>query len=263
MEWSQIVAWNFLLVMGCMLALWALSVPLRNASIVDIFWGPGFALISALSLWLAEGYGPRQWLLAGMTVIWGLRLGAWLALRNVGHGEDPRYARWRKRIEARGGSFTWHSLVWVFGLQGVLMLVISLPVQFGQLAGSPARLGPLAWVGVALWAAGLFFEAVGDWQLRRFRSDPANRGRVLETGLWRYTRHPNYFGDALLWWGIWLVAADAPAAAWTVVGPVVMTALLLRFSGVPILEKSLTATRPGYADYVRRTSAFLPRPPKR
>lgn len=263
MTWQAVVAWNAGAVLACMLLLWAASLPLRNASIVDIFWGPGFALIALVTLCLADGYAPRQWLLAGMTVAWGLRLGIYLAWRNVGHGEDPRYARWRARIEAAGGSFALHSLVWVFGLQGLLMLLVSLPVMFGQLAAEPARLGWLAWAGAALWAAGFLFEAAGDWQLRRFRSDPANRGRVLDTGLWRYTRHPNYFGNALLWWGLWVTACDAPGTAWTALGPALMTFFLLRVSGVTLLEQSLSASRPRYADYVRRTSAFVPWPPKR
>jgi len=263
MAWLTVVAWNFGAVMACMLLLWAISVPLRNASIVDIFWGPGFALIALVTLFVADGYAPRQWLLVGMTVAWGLRLGAYLASRNIGHGEDARYARWRQRIVGAGGNFTWHSLIWVFGLQGLVMLLVSLPVQFGQLAAEPARLGWSAWAGASLWAAGFLFEAVGDWQLARFKSDPANRTRVLESGLWRYTRHPNYFGNALLWWGIWLAACDAPTVAWTAIGPAVMTFFLLRISGVTLLEKSLTRSRRGYADYMRRTSTFLPRSPKR
>ena len=262
MTWFTVVAWNVGAVMACMLLLWAASVRLRDVSIVDIFWGPGFALVALVTLVNADGYAPRQWLLAGMTALWGLRLGAYLAIRNAGHGEDARYARWRQRIEDAGGSFARHSLPWVFGLQGALMLVVSLPVQFGQLASEPARLGWLAWTGAALWAAGFLFEAVGDWQLSRFRSDPANRGRVLDSGLWRYTRHPNYFGNALLWWGIWVAACDAPAAAWTVVGPAAMTFFLLRVSGVTLLEQSLGSSRPGYAEYVRRTSTFVPWPPR-
>ena len=263
MTWLTVLAWNFGAVMACMLLLWAVSLPLRNASIVDLFWGPGFALVALVTLFVADGYAPRQWLLAGMTTLWGLRLGAYLAIRNIGHGEDARYAHWRTRIEDAGGSFARHSLVYVFGLQGLLLLVVSLPVQFGQLAAEPARLGHLAWTGTALWAAGFLFEAVGDWQLSRFKADPANRGRVLDTGLWRYTRHPNYFGNALLWWGIWVTACDAPSVVWTAVGPALMTFFLLRVSGVTLLEKSLTGSRPGYADYIRRTSTFLPWPPQR
>ena len=253
---------NAAVITACMLALWAISIPLRNASIVDLFWGPGFAIVAAVTLLVVDGYAPRQWLLLAMTAIWGLRLGIYLSIRNIGHGEDSRYAAWRKRVEDQGGSFTWHSLTWVFLLQGALILVVSLPVQIGQLAAEPARLGVLAWIGAAVWLVGFLFEAVSDWQLRRFKADPANRGKVLDTGLWRYTRHPNYFGNACLWWGIWIAACDAPAAAWTIIGPVVMTFFLLRVSGVTLLEDSLKKTKPQYAEYIRRTSSFIPLPPK-
>jgi len=263
MSLVQLLSTNFVIVMACMLALWGLSLPLRNASIVDIFWGPGFAIVAVATLLLADGYAPRQWLLAAMTSVWGLRLGAYLAIRNIGHGEDSRYAAWRRRVEDAGGSFSRHSLLWVFGLQGLLILLVSLPVQVGQLAPEPARLGLLAWAGLCAWTVGFLFEAIGDHQLRRFKSDPANRDKVLDTGLWRYTRHPNYFGNACLWWGIWITACDTPSAAWTAVGPLVMTFFLLRVSGVSLLESSLRQSKPGYAEYVRRTSAFLPLPPRR
>lgn len=263
MSLVQLLLTNLAVVMACMLALWALSLPLRNASIVDIFWGPGFAVVAVATLLLVDGHAPRQWLLAAMTTVWGLRLGVYLAVRNLGHGEDPRYAAWRRRIEDAGGNFSRHSLLWVFGLQGLLIVLVSLPVQVGQLATGPGRLGPLAWAGLAVWTVGFLFEAIGDQQLRRFKADPANRGKVLDTGLWRYTRHPNYFGNACLWWGIWIAACDAPSAAWTAVGPLVMTFFLLRVSGVSLLESSLRESKPGYAEYVRRTSAFLPRPPRR
>jgi steroid 5-alpha reductase family enzyme len=257
----ELIATNLAVIMACMLLLWLASLPLRNASIVDIFWGPGFAVVAVVTLLVTDGHAPRQWLLAAMTATWGLRLGTYLAARNIGHGEDARYARWRQRIVDKGGDFRLYSLPWIFGLQGLLIIIVSLPVQVGQLAAEPARLGPLAWVGLVVWTVGFLFEAVGDWQLRRFKSDPANRGKVMDRGLWRYTRHPNYFGNACLWWGIWLAACDAPSAAWTAIGPLLMTFLLMRVSGVTLLEKSLRQTKPGYAEYVRRTSAFLPLPP--
>jgi steroid 5-alpha reductase family enzyme len=263
MSLPTLIAVNLGVILACMLVLWAWSLRLRNASIVDIFWGPGFAIVALVTLLLVDGYPPRQWLLAGMTVAWGLRLGLYLARRNIGHGEDPRYAAWRARVESEGGSFARHSLLWVFGLQGLLIIVVSLPVQAGQLAAEPARLGALAWIGLAVWAVGFLFEAVGDWQLTRFKADPGSRGKVLDTGLWRYTRHPNYFGNACLWWGIWLAACDAPSVAWTAIGPAVMTFMLLRVSGVTLLESSLRKSRPGYEEYVRRTSAFFPLPPRR
>lgn len=259
----SLLATNLGIILACMLLLWLASLPLKNASIVDIFWGPGFAIVALATLLLVDGYAPRQWLLATLTSAWGLRLGLYLALRNLGHGEDSRYAAWRQRHEAAGGNYAWHSLLMVFGLQGLLIVIVSLPVQVGQLATEPARLGLLAWLGAAVWAVGFLFEAVGDWQLQRFKADPGNRGRVLDSGLWRYTRHPNYFGNACLWWGLWIIACDAPGAAWTAIGPLVMTFFLLKVSGVTLLEKSLVQTKPQYADYVKRTSAFLPWPPRR
>lgn len=253
---------NLAVILGCMVLLWLISLPLRNASIVDIFWGPGFAVVSLVTLLLVEDAGPRQWLLAAITSAWGLRLGIYLALRNIGHGEDPRYAAWRQRVTDAGGNYAVVSLPRVFVLQGVLIVFVSLPVQVGQLAPGGDTLGPLAYLGALAWLTGFLFEAIGDWQLRRFKAEPANRGKVMDRGLWRYTRHPNYFGNACLWWGIWLVACDGPGAVWTLVGPLLMTFFLLKVSGVSLLEKSLVETKPGYADYIRRTSAFLPRPPK-
>jgi steroid 5-alpha reductase family enzyme len=194
-----------------------------------------------------------------MVGAWGLRLGGYLAKRNIGHGEDWRYKAMRKKKGARFGLI---SLVTVFGLQGVLMWVVSLPVMFGNSDATPG-VGPLAVIGVMVWAVGLSFEAVGDWQLAKFKKDPNNAGKVMQTGLWSLTRHPNYFGDALLWWGIGIVGAETGTGVIGFIGPVVMTVFLLRVSGVPMLERSLMKRREGYAEYAARTSAFIPRPPKR
>lgn len=247
-------------VTAAMLALWAVSLARRDASIVDIWWGPGFAAVAALAWALAPAPGARGALLLAMAAVWGLRLGGHLAWRNHGRGEDPRYARMRRRHGERFGRV---SLVTVFGLQGVLQWGISLPLQVAPLRPGDAALGALDAAGLAVFAVGLFFEAVGDLQLARFRAEPANRGRVMDRGLWRYTRHPNYFGDCLAWWGLWLVAAGTPLGPWTIVSPLAMTFLLLRVSGVPILERGLAKTRPGYAAYAARTPAFVPWLPKR
>lgn len=237
-------------------ALWALSLALRDSSIVDIFWGSGFVLVAWLVFAVAAGGGGRPLLIAALVSVWGLRLTAYLARRNLGKGEDRRYTEMRERHGAR---WPLRSLFIVFWLQGALVWIVSLPVQVGIAQGG--GLVALDWLGVALWALGLCFEAVGDLQLSRFKADPANRGRVMDRGLWRYTRHPNYFGDFCVWWGIYLVALAA-GAWWTVVGPLLMSWLLIRFSGVPILERSLHERRPGYAEYAARTSAFLPRRPQ-
>jgi steroid 5-alpha reductase family enzyme len=235
-------------VAGCMLALWLLSLALRDASIADIFWGFGFAVIAVLTfLWTNDGGSARRGLIAALVTLWGLRLAAYLLWRNAGRGEDPRYVAMRRHW---GPRFWWVSLFSVFVMQGVLLWIVSLPVQLGQLAaGGP--LGALDAVGLALFSLGLSFEAVGDWQLARFRADPANAGRVMDQGLWRYTRHPNYFGDFCVWWGLFVVAL-----------PVLMTFLLVRVSGVPLLERSIHKRRPDYVEYAKRTSAFFPRPPR-
>jgi steroid 5-alpha reductase family enzyme len=243
-----------------MLATWLLSLVLRNASIVDIVWGLGFVLVAwAVRLTVDEGLAARQWLLVAMTTVWGLRLSGYLWWRNHGAGEDYRYRAMRKRW---GSRFPIVSLATVFAFQGLMMWVVSLPVQLGQADDTP-DLGWIAAVGVAVWLLGIVFETVGDAQLARFKADPANAGTVMDRGLWRYTRHPNYFGDACVWWGIALVAAETGSGAWGIIGAVLMTVLLRRVSGVTLLEKSLVKRRAGYTEYVARTSAFIPRPPKR
>jgi len=242
-----------------MVCTWLVSLAVKNASIVDIVWGFGFVAVAWAVRLRVDGVADRQNLLVALTSIWGLRLTGYLFWRNHGKGEDFRYVAMRRHW---GPRFPLISLGTVFGLQGVLMFLVSLPVQLGQAADEPG-LGWLAYAGVAVWVVGLFFEAVGDAQLARFKKDPANAGQVMDRGLWRYTRHPNYFGDACVWWGIALVAAETTVGRWGFVGAVVMTVLLRRVSGVTLLEKSLSKRRPGYADYVARTSAFVPRPPKR
>ncbi|MCB0981758.1 MAG: DUF1295 domain-containing protein [Acidimicrobiaceae bacterium] len=246
-------------VAALMVATWLLSLALKNASIVDIAWGLGFVAVAWSVRFAVDGVTARQNLLVALTSVWGLRLGGYLFIRNHGKGEDFRYRAMRKHW---GPKFPIISLLTVFTLQGVLMYVVSLGVQLGQAATSPS-LGVLAWVGVAVWVVGLTFEAVGDWQLAAFKRDPANQGKVMDRGLWRYTRHPNYFGDACVWWGIALVAAETGIGRWGLLGALVMTVLLLRVSGVALLEKSLSRRKPGYAEYVARTSAFVPLPPKR
>ncbi|MFM8302930.1 MAG: DUF1295 domain-containing protein [Actinomycetota bacterium] len=248
-----------LTVAAVMLVTWLVSLPLRNASIVDLVWGLGFVLVAWAVRLTVSGDAARQWLLVGMVTLWGLRLSGYLAWRNVGHGEDFRYQAMRRRWGAR---FWWVSLLTVFLLQGVLMWTVSLGVQLGQVPDSPG-LGVVAALGIVVWAVGLGFEAIGDAQLARFKADPANAGRVMDRGLWRYTRHPNYFGDACVWWGIALVAADSGLGAFGLLGAVVMTVLLRRVSGVTLLEKSLQKRRAGYDEYVARTSPFVPRRPRR
>jgi steroid 5-alpha reductase family enzyme len=241
-----------------MLVTWVISLVVKNASIVDVAWGIGFVAVAWMVAARVDGNVDRQFLIVAMTTLWGVRLAVYLFIRNRGAGEDYRYRAMRKRW---GSRFPLASLGTVFILQGVLMWIVSLPVQLGQVQESP-DVGVLAWLGVAVWAVGLFFEAVGDAQLAQFREDPANEGLVMDRGLWKYTRHPNYFGDACVWWGIALVAAETTVGRWGLIGAVAMTVLLRKVSGVPLLEKSLVKRRVGYEEYVARTSPFVPRPPK-
>lgn len=258
---SGAVLWaTALWVGGAMLSLWALSLARRDASIVDVFWGPGFVGIAWISRLVAGTTTPRSGLVALLATLWGLRLAAHLAWRSRGRGEDFRYRRMRER---HGAGFAAWSLVGIFGLQGVLMWIVSLPLQLATSSPTPPGVGWADLPGLGVFTLGLAFETLGDWQLARFRADPANRGRVLDRGLWAWTRHPNYFGDCCVWWGFGLLALSAPGGVATLVAPALMTFLLLRVSGVPLLERSLLRSRPGYADYLRRTSAFFPRPPRR
>lgn len=242
------------------LATWVVGTARRDVSIVDIVWGPAFAVVAAVALVVGGGASSRRILLAVLVGVWGIRLGGYLAWRNLGHGEDRRYQQMRRR---HGDRFWFVSLATVFLLQGLLVLVVSLPVSLSAGAREPTGLGPLALVGALLWLAGLAFEAGGDWQLARFKADPANEGEVMDRGLWAWTRHPNYFGDFCVWWGAFLVAAETGGGRWGVVGPLVMTVFLLKVSGVALLERDIGRRRPGYAAYAERTSAFFPWPPKR
>ncbi|MGC5365328.1 DUF1295 domain-containing protein [Streptomyces sp. DT24] len=234
--------------------------------LVDIAWGLAFTAVAAVTYVLSSGHGDdsRRLLITVATAVWGVRLAAHIAWRGRGHGEDPRYER---MLAKAPGNPTWYALRTVYLLQGALVWLVSLPVQAGQYVQSarygstPA--GPLLWAGVAVWAAGLVFETVGDFQLARFKADPAHRGRIMDRGLWSWTRHPNYFGDFLVWWGLFLMACGTwQSAAVALVSPVVMTLLLTRGSGKRLLESHMEG-RPGYCAYRERTSGFFPRPPRR
>lgn len=247
-------------VMGLMTLLWVLSLVLRNSSIVDPFWGTGFVVANWLYFALTpDGFPARKWLVAILVTVWGLRLSVHLLLRNWGKGEDFRYRKWR---EEAGSPWWWRSFFKVFVLQGLLLWVISAPLLVAQFSPNPAHLTILDFLALAVWVVGFFFEAMGDLQLARFRANPANKGKVLDTGVWRFTRHPNYFGDATQWWAYYLFAAVA-GGWWTIFSPILMTGMLLRVSGVTLLEKTLATTKPGYREYVESTSAFIPWLPRK
>jgi steroid 5-alpha reductase family enzyme len=249
---------NLALLAACATLVWLVSLRLRDASIVDLFWGMAFVLVA----WntrrlLGAASAPASLALPVAATLWGVRLTAYLGSRNLGHGEDRRYAAMRGQ---RPRTFWWWSYFAVFLLQAGLALVVALPLVVGQRAPRPAELTAWDLLGGTLFLGGLAFETLADLQLARFKRDPKSEGQVMDRGLWRWSRHPNYFGEAVLWWGVWLMASAAPDARWTALAPALMTFLLLRVSGVALLESTIAERRPGYRDYVQRTRAFVPGP---
>lgn len=257
MTFWEIYLTGYLTFLAAGAALWLISLRLKNSSIVDLFWGLFFVLAVWQFFALTDGAPARKLLIAALVTVWGVRLSGHLLLRNWGQGEDFRYAQWRRET---GPSYWWKSYFRVFFLQGTIAWLLSAPLLIAQFQADPAALTVFDIAGAVVWGIGFFFEAVSDWQLRRFKADPANKGKLLTTGLWRYSRHPNYFGDAAQWWGFFLVAVSGPWGVLTVYAPLLMTLLLMRVSGVTLLERTLQA-RPGYEDYMARTSAFFPLPP--
>jgi steroid 5-alpha reductase family enzyme len=238
------------------LAAFAAGMVLRQHKVADVAWGLGFAVVAVVALLVSAGHGTgaRRALLVAVTVVWGARLAAYISWRGRGAGEDLRYAA---MLRGRGA---WYVLGTVYMGQGALIWLVSLPIQMGMSGGWAAV--PLLVIGGLLWLCGLFFEAVGDWQLGRFRAVPANRGQIMDRGLWRYTRHPNYFGDACVWWGIFLIGCGSWLGLAAIVSPLVMTYLLVWGSGKRLTEKRMRESRPEYAAYARRTSGFIPLPPR-
>lgn len=238
-------------------AAWGVSLARRNVAIIDSLWSLMFVMAAGVYAWDAPALGPRAGLVLILVTVWALRLSLYITVRNWGHGEDRRYQAIRARNQP---NFPIKSLYLIFGLQAGLAWVISLPLLAVMLSSRP--LGALDVAGLLLWGVGFAFEAGGDWQLARFKRDPANRGRVMDRGFWHFTRHPNYFGDFCVWWGFYLLAASG-GAWWSCIGPALMSLLLMKVSGVTLLEKDIGERRPAYANYVRRTNAFFPGWPKR
>lgn len=261
------------IVFGAVTLVWLISLLARDASIIDIFWGFGFSLVGLTCLYLASGrfdVMPSNYLmLMGlMPILWGLRLTLYLAKRNLGHGEDGRYIAMRKRSGLAEMTWRVRALFSIYWGQGLLILIVSAPVWVAFANGKATDIGVLAIIGALMWLAGVLFEAIGDAQLVAFLKKntdydgPYEDKPVLDTGLWAWTRHPNYFGNALLWWGIFVAACSVPWGWVSIVGPLIMTTLLMRVSGRDLLERKLKK-RPAYRDYVERTSSFVPRPPKK
>jgi steroid 5-alpha reductase family enzyme len=243
-----------------MLATWGLSLLLRDASIADIAWGLGFVVVAWLAVAIGDGALARKLLVASLVTVWGLRLSGHMLRLRWGRGEDFRYQEMRAR---HGRRFPLVSLFSVYLLQGAGLWAVSLPVQAAAGLPGPSGVTALDVAGIALWTVGMAFEVSGDLQLASFRADPANRGKVMDRGLWRYTRHPNYFGDFCAWCGIFVIALAAEGAWWSIAGPLTLALVFAKVFGVPLMEKHLRSTKPGYDEYARRTSAFFPCPPRR
>ncbi len=254
MTFLEIYGIGFGIILLLMTILWLVSLWLKNSSIVDIFWGTGFVIANWVYFMLTpDGFMLRKLIISILVSIWGLRLSIYILLRNYGKPEDFRYQKWRKES---GKIWWWKSFFQVFLLQGVLLGIISIPLLAAQINPLPDHLTVFDFLGIAVWLFGFYFESMGDYQLARFKANPENKGKVMDKGVWRYTRHPNYFGDSAQWWGYFLIAAAA-GGWWTIYSPILMTLFLLRVSGVALLEKTMEK-RPGYKEYIRKTSAFVP-----
>jgi steroid 5-alpha reductase family enzyme len=260
-EFLRLAGINFVWIIGLMVLLWVVSVAIKDSSIADMYWGMGFVIASWFTYFISDGVAERRWLVLTLVTVWGVRLSGYLIWRNWGV-EDPRYVKFRKTVEDKGGNYVLHSLKHVYLLQGFAMWVVALVLIFSLCVDTPAELGVLAYLGVGVWLLGMFFETVADLQLTRFRGDPANKGKVMDRGLWRYTRHPNYFGEACVWVGLFLIAIENPAGVITIVSPVMITYAVMGPTGKALLERRMK-NRPDFEAYVRRTSGFFPLPPKK
>jgi steroid 5-alpha reductase family enzyme len=254
--WEHL-GWPAIAMVALAVGMWLLSVKLRDVSIVDSAWSIFFLLFALVFAWRQGDRSVGTLAMLVLVAAWALRLSIYITWRNHGHGEDRRYQAIRARNQP---NFEFKSLYLVFLLQAVLAFVIAMPLLPALNGANDANL--VTWLGMAVAAFGLLFETIGDAQMARFKADPASAGQVMDRGLWRYTRHPNYFGESVFWWGVWIASASL-GGAWTVFSPVLMTFLLLRVSGVPLLEADLKQRRPAYAEYLRTTSSFVPWPPKR
>ena len=260
MSYSELYFSGLLIVIIAMTLLWLVSVFIKNASIVDPFWGLGFVIAGVYYFYNSEGLEIRKLIVLTLLIIWGLRLSIYLGWRNLGKGEDFRYQQFRK--DYGENRYWWISFFQVFLLQGILLWLISAPLLSAQFYAGESGLNYFDYAAIIIWIIGFSFEAGGDFQLARFKSDPKNKGKVLNTGFWKYTRHPNYFGDATVWWAYGLFSV-ASGSYWPLLSSLLMILLIVKVSGVYLLEKTLKSTKPQYKDYVEKTSAFFPWFPKK
>lgn len=259
---TKSIAMIYALIMGGALVLWRVGLAIENISIVDQWWGAGFGIIAVALLVFVQADGTYPALLAAMPIIWSIRYTFFIVRRNYGHGEDPRYTKLRSWATEEM-PFPKLALKLVFAKQAHLMIMVSTPLIIAITLGGEPQWPALLWVGGIVWLTGVSTEALADRQLLQFRSNPENKGKILNTGLWAYSRHPNYFGNALLWWGIFIAACAHPWAILTMPGPILMTHYLINVTGVATLEKKLAKEKPGYAKYMQTTSAFIPLPRKK
>ncbi len=260
MSFFEIYIQGLAIIMILMTILWFISVMIKNASIVDPFWGVAYVLAAIWYYIQSDGFETRKLIVLVLVIIWGMRLSVFLGWRNFGKGEDFRYKQFRKDYGEH--RYWWISFFQVFLLQGVLAWLISSPLLAAQYYVDSQSLGIFDYIAILLWITGFMFEAGGDWQMARFKANPENKGKVLNKGFWKYTRHPNYFGDASVWWAFGLFAISVGGYV-TFLSSLLMTFLLVRVSGVTLLEKTLKDKKPEYIDYMRKTSAFLPWFPKK
>jgi steroid 5-alpha reductase family enzyme len=259
---GEVLAVTGCTILAMVLLLWLISIPLRDISIIDMAFSGLIAVLLLVAYRVAGSHGVIPGLTIALVLIWACRMSVYLIQRNWGHGEDPRYTRLRQWVQP-GWPFHWLSLRQVFLLQGAVIWALTLPQQIAMVTGSNAGFGALAAAGLGLWCLGFFFETVGDYQLSRFRADPTMRGRVLDTGLWRYTRHPNYFGELCQWWGLFLIALEAPWAWCGILGPLLYSWLVINVTGQRTLDKKMSREKPGYARYMRTTNGLIPGLPRR
>jgi steroid 5-alpha reductase family enzyme len=249
-----------LIILALVTLLWIWSIFIRNVSIVDIFWGFGFVVVNVIYAYMSGELNARKILILTLVSIWGIRLVIYLAIRNIGKGEDFRYQEFRRNYGPK--RYWWFSFFQTFLLQGVLIMIISLPLLGIHSSATSGDLNVLDYLGILVWIIGFTFETVGDFQLARFKKNIKNKGKVLNKGFWKYTRHPNYFGDSAVWWayGIFSIAAGS---YWQIIGSIIMTLLIIKISGVSLLEKTLKDTKPQYRDYIQKTNSFFPWFPKK